>query len=56
MVAERKWVDRLIVKNQHAQGVPLPSYRNKKGDGCTYIEKQVFNALYYSACQSRLAM
>ncbi|ARG30597.1 hypothetical protein CKN53_13845 [Acinetobacter baumannii] len=39
MVAERKWVDRLIVKNQHAQGVPLPSYRNKKG-GRVYLHRK----------------
>ncbi|KRI82725.1 hypothetical protein APC92_13930 [Acinetobacter pittii] len=39
MVAERKRVDRLIVKNQHAQGVPLPSYRNKK-EGRVYIHRK----------------
>jgi hypothetical protein len=44
-------------RTQHAQGVPLPSYRYKKGDEWVYIKKtSFFNVLEKSACQSRLAM
>ncbi|WP_032008283.1 hypothetical protein, partial [Acinetobacter baumannii] len=39
MVAERKGVDRLALRTQHAQGVPLPSYRNKK-EGRVHTSKK----------------
>ncbi|AQZ80737.1 hypothetical protein BUM88_03405 [Acinetobacter calcoaceticus] len=46
MVAERKRVDRLNLRISTPEGVPLPSYRNKKGDERVYIKKtNFFNVL-----------
>ena len=42
MVAERKRVDRLNLRISTPEGVPLPSYRYKKGDERVYIKKMNF--------------
>ncbi|TPU04200.1 hypothetical protein FJV00_15205 [Acinetobacter baumannii] len=48
MVAERKRVDRLNLRISTPEGVPLPSYRYKKGDERVYIKKtNFFNVLRF---------
>ncbi|KKD17866.1 hypothetical protein RR09_19685 [Acinetobacter baumannii] len=48
MVVERKRVDRLNLRISTPEGVPLPSYRNKKGDERVYIKKiNFFNVLRF---------
>jgi len=43
MVAERKRVDRLNLRISTPEGVPLPSYRNKRGTNESTLKKQVFS-------------
>ncbi len=55
-VVERKGVDRLELMDQHARGVPLPSYRKEGGrKGLTNYSRTTIR-YELTVCQNRLAM